>query len=172
MAENNNDNGVMELIDLLHSMISEAWCLPIGAERCVIDKNQALDYLEEIKAKLPVELSDARRLVAARAEFIGNAKREAESVRKVAEDKARQLVDETEVIRIAKEKALGITQTAESRSNELRTVANQYADDTLMRTEEAISAALEEIRQARTRFRSVAGTQTQNPMQNIVPDQE
>jgi len=45
-----------------------------------------------------------------------------------------------------------------SKSNELRRVANEYADDTLRRTEEAISAALNEVRQSRSRFQAISQT--------------
>lgn len=162
------DNSVQELIDMLYNMISEAWGLPLGAERCVIERDKALDLLDEIKAQLPSELAEARRLVAARTEFIGNAKREAESMRKVAEERARQLVEEQEVVRAAKERANSIVSGAENKSNELRQVANRYADDTLLRTEEAINEALNEVRQARSRFRNVASTS--DPMSSIVPD--
>ena len=162
------ENSVQELIDMLYNMISEAWGLPLGAERCVIERDKALDLLDEIKAQLPSELNEARRLVAARTEFIGNAKREAESMRKVAEERARQLVEEQEVTRAANERAKTIISGAENKSNELRQVANRYADDTLMRTEEAINEALNEVRQARARFRNVAGSS--DVMSGIVPD--
>ncbi|MBQ2156984.1 MAG: hypothetical protein II443_00270, partial [Oscillospiraceae bacterium] len=127
------DNSVQELLDILYNMIQDAWGLPLGNERCVVERNKVLDILDEVKAKLPAELNEAKRLVAARSEFVANAKREAESMRKVAEERARQLVDETEIVRAAKEKANGILSSAESRAAELRNVANQYADDTLMR---------------------------------------
>lgn len=165
------DNGVQELIDILYNMIQDAWGLPLGNERCVIERDKVLDILDEIKAKLPAEINDAKKLVAARSEYVANAKREAESMRKVAEERARQLVDETEIVRAAKEKANGIVTTAETRAAELRNVANQYADDTLMRTEEAINDALSEVKQARSRFRSVAGGKSGSSMSGIVPEE-
>ncbi len=88
------DNSVQELLDILYNMIQDAWGLPLGNERCVVERNKVLDILDEVKAKLPAELNEAKRLVAARSEFVANAKREAESMRKVAEERARQLVDE------------------------------------------------------------------------------
>lgn len=162
------DNSVQDLIDMLYSMISDAWGLPLGAEKCVIERDKALDLLDEIKAQLPGEIAEAKKLVAARTEFVNNAKREAESVRKVAEERARQLVDEQEVVRSAKSRANSIISSAESKSTELRQVANQYADDTLLRTEEAITEALNEVRQARSRFRSLSGTS--DTTRSIVPD--
>jgi len=109
-----------------------------------------------------VELSEAKRLVSARDEFIGNAKREAESVRRLAEEKARALVDEQEIVRVSKARANELITTAENKSRELRRVANDYVDDAMRRTEEAVSAALDEIHQSRGRFRSAAGIQTRS----------
>ncbi|MGE4483592.1 MAG: hypothetical protein AB7C97_00615 [Oscillospiraceae bacterium] len=151
-------NNVQELLDTLYTMITEAWGLPLGAEKCVIERDKVLDILDEMKAQFPTELSEAQRLVAARAEFIGNAKREAESIRKVSEERARQLLDEQEIIRAAKSKANGMMEAAEAKAGELRRVANEYADDALRRTEEAIAEALGEVRQSRSRFRNVAGS--------------
>lgn len=149
-------NDVMELIDMLYNMVTDAWGLPLGAEKCVIDRDKVLDLLDEIKAQLPVEIAEAKRLVAARTEYVNNAKREAESMRKVAEQRARQMVDQEEIVRSARIRANEIVSAAESKSAELRRVANDYADDALRRTEEAIGEALNEVRQSRSRFRSAS----------------
>lgn len=151
-------NSVQELLEMLYSMISEAWGLPLGAEKCVIERDKVLDLLDEIKAQFPTELAEAKRLVAARSEFIANAKREAESIRKVAEERARQMVDDQEIIKAARGKSNTMISEAEKKSTELRRVANDYADDALRRTEEAISEALNEIHQSRSRFRSASAS--------------
>ena len=155
------ENSVQELLDMLYTMITEAWGLPLGAEKCVIERDKVLDLLDEIKAQFPTELAEARRLVSARSEFIANAKREAESIRKVAEERARQMIDEQEIIRTARNKSNEMLSTAEAKSNELRRVANDYADDALRRTEEAIEEALNEVRHSRANFRSASSGMNQ-----------
>ena len=151
------ENDVMELIEMLYNMITEAWSVPLGKDKCMLEREAALNLLDEIKAQLPAELAEAKRLVSARDEFIGNAKREAESIRKGAEDRARALVEEQEIVRIAKARSNELVNNAETKSRELRRAANEYVDDALRRTEEAVSAALDEVRQSRMRFRNVAG---------------
>ena len=159
---------VTELLDLLYSMVQDAWGLPLGAEKCVIERDKVLDLLDEIKAQLPQELEEARKLVGARAEYVANAKREGENIRRNAEAQARQLVDNQEITRAAKEKANAMINEAETKSAELRRVANEYADDALRRTEEAIGEALNEVRQSRTRFRNVSAAMRG---QNIAPEE-
>lgn len=163
-------NSVQELLEMLYTMISEAWGLPLGAEKCVIERDKVLDIIDEIKAQFPQELAEAKRLVAARDEFISSAKREAEMMRKTAEERAKHMISEQEIVKNAKIKSTEILNDAESKSSELRRVANEYAEDTLRRTEEAISEALEEVKHSRSRFRSVAGAI--NRTSQFVPDMD
>lgn len=160
-------SGVNELIEMLYSMVTAAWGIPLGNEKCVVERDKVLELLDEIKAQLPTELSEAKRLMNARNEFILNAKKEADSIKKVAEDQAKRMVDEEEILKQAKQRAADILASAENKSRELRRVANEYADDTLRRTEEAIGEAFDEVRQSRARFRNAAMQNTSNTDINV-----
>lgn len=159
------DNGVLELVEMLYTTVTEAWGIPLGNEKCIIERDSVLNILDEIKTQLPMELAEAKRLVSARDEFIANAKREAEAIRRTAEDHAKQLVDQQEIVRVAKARSNELVSSAENKSKELRRAANEYVDDALRRTEEAVTAALSEVRQSRQRFRTAASNKN---VQNIV----
>lgn len=154
------ENDVLELVEMLYTMVTEAWGVPLGNEKCIVERDKVLNLLDEIKAQLPTEVAEARRLVNARDEFINNAKREAESIRKSAEDRAREMVEEQEIVRTAKTRSNEVLSQAEARTRELYRVANEYVDDALRRTEEAINSALSEVRQSRSNFRAAAGNTT------------
>ena len=151
------------MLNMLHAMITEAWGVPLGAEKCIIERDKALDILDEIRGQFPTEIAEAKRLLDARADFINNAKREAETIKRTAEEHARQLIDDQEIIKISRVKSNEMLSYAESSSNELRRVANEYVDDAMHRTEEALSAALDEIRQSRQRFRKAARAAAEAP---------
>ena len=136
MSEKNVE--VMELIETLYTMVTEAWGVPLGNDKCIVERENVLEILNEIKTRIPVELAEAKRLVSARDEFIGNAKREAESIRKNAEDKARAMLEEQEIVRVAKQHSAELVKNAEYKSKELRRVANEYVDEILRRTEETV----------------------------------
>lgn len=156
---------VQELLEMLYQMVNEAWGIPLGAEKCVIERDKALDLIDEIKSQFPNELAEARRLVEARAEFINSAKKEAEAIRKTAEERARLMVEEQEIIRAAKARSNEIMSGAEKSSVELRRAANDYVDDAMHRTEEALATALEEMRQTRARFRNASGATNRSARQ-------
>lgn len=153
----NEQEGILELVEMLYTMVSEAWGVPLGNDRCLIDRGRALDLIEEIKNQLPAEIAEAKRLVARRDEYIGNAKREGESVRKMAEERARKIVDEQEIVKQARVRSEELIAAAEGKSRELRRAANAYVDDALKGAEESMAQALDTIRQSRVRYQNAAG---------------
>ena len=156
MSEKNVE--VMELIETLYTMVSEAWGVPLGNDKCIIERDSVLEILNEIKSGIPAELSEAKRLESARDEFIGNAKREAESIRKNAEDRARAKLEEQAIVNEAKRHSVELVTNAEIKSKELRRVANEYVDEILRRTEESVAEALKAINRSRASFINLAGS--------------
>ncbi|MFQ9918594.1 MAG: hypothetical protein ACLRWQ_21690 [Flavonifractor plautii] len=110
--------GVEELLDMLFEMIDEAKSMPLSSDKCILERDKALDLLDEIRAQFPMELAEAKKLIAARTEYIASAKREGELIRKQAEEKARQMVSEDELLAQTKQKANELMRTAEERSRE------------------------------------------------------
>ncbi len=139
------NNDIIELLDVLYGMVTEAWSVPIGNDKCIIERDKAVEIINDIKASLPTSLAEAKRLVSARDEFIGNAKREAEALRKSAEEKARVMIEEQEIVRVARAKSAEMIASAEAKSKELRQMASQYVEDIIRQTEESMSAALSNV---------------------------
>mgnify|MGYP002555388726 CR=1 FL=1 len=133
------------------------WWMRPRIWRTSLERDRALDLIDDIRAQFPVELGEAKKLVASRNDYIAAAKREAEVIRKQAEDQAKQMVAEDEVLAQAKQKANEMIRTAEERSRDLRKAANDYCEDALRRTEEAVAEAYDEIKKSRARFRALAG---------------
>lgn len=148
-----NSNDILELLDILYGMVNEAWGVPLGNDKCIIEREKAIDIINDIKAALPSSISESKRLVAARDEFIGNAKREAEALRKNAEDQARKLVDQQEIVRTAREKSSRMVNDAELKTAELKRVASQYVDEIMRQAEESLNSALSTVRQTQNAFK-------------------
>ena len=150
-------SGVEELLDMLFEMIDEAKNAPLSSDKCVIERDRALDLIDDIRSQFPMELGEAKKMMANRTELVASAKREADAIRKAAEDRARQLVAEDTITLQARQRANEMMQQAEERSRELKRSANEYCEDALRRTEEAVAEAYDEIKKSRARFRALAG---------------
>ena len=148
--------GVEELLDMLYALIDEAKGVPLSSDKCIIERDKALDLLDEVRGQFPMELSEAKKLLAARNDYIASAKREADLIRKQAEEQAKQMLAHDEILAQAKQKGNELIRHAEERSRELKKAANAYCEDALRRTEEAVGEAYDEIKKSRARFRSAA----------------
>ena len=129
-------------------------------EGCMLERDRALDLIDEIRAKFPVELEEAQKLIAGRNDYIASAKREAESIKKQAELEAQRMLASETIYNQAKQRSIEIMRQADERSRELKRSANEYCEDALRRTEEAVAEAYEEIRKSRARFRAAAAGNT------------
>jgi len=151
------NNDIIELLDILYGMVTEAWSVPLGNDKCIIEREKAIEIINEIKNSLPTAIAEAQRLVSARDEFIGNAKREAEALRKNAEEQAHQMIEEQEVVRVARARSSEMIAAADAKSKELRRVASEYVDDLMRQTEQSMSEALNTIRGAHESFQALGG---------------
>ena len=148
------EKDVQRLLDMLYSMIDEAKSAAFSSDKCVISRDEALDLLDDIRAKLPLEIKKAQELVRAREEYVSSAKKEVEKMLRQAELDAKVIVSESETLQQARRKSSEIIRRAEERSKELYHVANTY-------TEDAIQAALDEVKESRVRFRATSNEQMQ-----------
>jgi len=156
-----NEQHIEDIISSLYDMIQDARALPLGADKCILDRDKVLDMLDEIIAQLPSELKQSRTIVESRNELIGQARREAENIVRQAQQKAQELVAQEAIFQEARRQCQDMYDKTQARIAELRKVSNEYMDDALRRTEETIAQALEDVRDTRTKFRTLTEAQEQ-----------
>ena len=160
-------NDINRLIDMLYERIEDAKSPALKPNMSIVDRDEMLDLLDELRAAVPVEVNRAQELLSAREKFVDDAKRDVERMMRQADLEARTKVSDSEVLYAAKEKARQIVARAEDRSRQLYQVANEYAEDALARTEEAVQAALDEIKQSRVRFRTASAAKMQEQREKL-----
>ena len=154
-----NEQNTEDIISALYDMVQDARGVPLAADKCIVERDKVLDMLDEIIAQLPAELKQARTIVESRNELIGQARREAESVIRQAQEKANQMVTEETIYQEAKRQCQEMVLQTQTRMAELRKASNDYMDDALRRTEEAIAMSLEDVRDTRTKFKALVDAQ-------------
>ena len=154
-----NEQHIEDIISALYDMIQDARALPLGADKCILERDKVLDMLDEIIAQLPSELKQSRTIVESRNELIGQARREAELIVRQAQQKANELVAQEAIYQEAKRQCQEMVNKTQAKITELRKLSNEYMDDALRRTEEAISQSLSEVRDTRVKFRALTDAQ-------------
>ena len=161
------EKDVQRLLDMLYGMVDEAKSAAFSSDKCVINRDDVLDLLDEIRGKLPLELKKAQELIRAREEYVNAAKKEVEKMLRQAETDAKNIVSDSETLQQARQRSSDIIRRAEERSKELYAAANSYTEDALRRTEEAIQMALSEVQESRTRFRAASAEKMQEQREQL-----
>lgn len=161
-----NEQHIEDIISALYDMVQDARALPLGADKCILERDKVLDMLDEIIAALPGELKQSRTIVESRNELIGQARREAETIVRQAQQRANELVEQEAIYVEAKRQCQEMFDKTQNRITELKKASNAYMDDALRRTEEAIALSLGEVRETRVKFRAL----TQGDKQETVTD--
>lgn len=154
-----NEQTIEDIISTLYDMVQDARGLPLAADKCIVERDKVLDILDEVIAQLPAELKQARTIVESRNELIGQARREAETLIRQAQEKAAQLVEQEAIYQEAKRQCREMVEQTQNRMAELRKASNDYMDDALRRTEEAITMSLEDVRDTRAKFKALIENQ-------------
>ncbi len=145
---------VNSLIDELLELLEKSWSLPLSGGRAVIDSEKVTELVEKIKASLPNEIKQAQVIVADRAQIINDAKQEAASIVKSAEERSQHIINKSELIKEARKQSDALISQAQVKARSLKKAANEYVDEILKSTDDLLAKSLIEFRKTRQSIRS------------------
>jgi cell division septum initiation protein DivIVA len=134
-------------------MIADAKTLPLSGGKVIVEAEKIYDILDEIQDTLPAEVRQAKNIVADRSQIMSEAKKEAEDIIRAAEDRKKQMIEQSEVMRAARAEAAELLNDVKAKAAEMRKAANDYVENIMKRTDDAITAQLTELRKTRQNLR-------------------
>ena len=150
-----NEQHIDDILAALSDLVQDARTVPLSADKCIIERDKVLDMLDDIRDQLPAELKQSRTIVESRNELIGQARREAENIIRKAHEEAAELVSQHAIYNEAKRQCVEMVEQTKAQIVALRKASNEYMDDALRRTEEAIAQSLAEIKDTRAKFQAL-----------------
>ena len=147
---------VNELLDTIEDTLEESTSMPLSGGKRLVDVEKVRDYLDDIRANLPGELRQAQQIVNDRAQIVDTANAQAQAIVKKAEERARILVSDAEIVKAAQQRAAEITAAAQSESRTLRQTVTDYCDNMLKTTEEAMVEKAAQVKNVRANLRQNA----------------
>jgi len=143
-----------DLIDELYAMVEKAWSLPLSHGRAVLDGDEVKKILDEIKQALPQEIRQAKAIVADRSQIISDARQEAETIVRLAEERKKAMINQHEIVKQAQQKSNDMISQTQAKIREMRKASNDYIDDLMKRTDDALAANLAELRKTRQNIKA------------------
>lgn len=139
---------IFTLLETLEDIMEKSRNIPFST-KCVVDRDEILEIIKEIRLKLPDEIKQAKWIKEERQRILVEAQNEANDIIKEAENRIISMIDEHEITRKAYEKKVEIIETANEMSREIKSGTEEYADGVLAGIEVALEDALKIIRNNR-----------------------
>lgn len=154
-----NEKHIEDIINALYDLIQDARAVPLAADKCIVNRDEVLNMLDQIIDQMPGELKQARSIVESRSEIISQARREQENIVHKAQEEAERMVSQEAIWVEAKRRAKEEELSAKAKIANLQKLSNEYMDDALRRTQEAIAQSLNEVQETRNKFNALAAAQ-------------
>ena len=142
-----------DLLDLIDETLEDAFTVPLSGKR-MVDAGRLRDIIDDIRLNMPTEIRQAKAIVQDRAEIVAGAHKEAESLIKKAEGRAKAIVSEQEIVKRSEEKAADIMRVANQGAKEMRNSVTVYCENILRQSEQQLLKSCSEVKGVRTSIRN------------------
>lgn len=143
------------LLDLMDETIEDAFTVPLTGKR-MVDVDRMRELIDDMRLNMPAEIRQAKAIVQDRNDIVATARKESDAIIKRAEERARVMVGETEIVKQSQQKATEILTAAQQNAKEMRASVTNYCENVLRQTEEQLTQSVLEVKNLRTNVRQNA----------------
>ena len=135
---------ILYLLDQLEEVLGGGSRLPLTS-RTLVDEQEILDILDQIRVSIPDELKAARRLTQERDQVVADAHAEADRILRNADAQAIERVAEHSLVRTAEMRAADIEERALRQAADIRREADAYAYRVLQKLRDQVGQVAQTV---------------------------
>ena len=143
---------LIERIEELQVLVEEAKAVPLSSS-AVINREEFLDLLAQLKDEIPDEIRQARWMAKDREELLARARKEAERIIAEAREQRDRLLSRTEIVHAAQREGARITDEAKEKAAKLQIEAEDYIDQKLAAFEILLDKTMKTVGKGREQLR-------------------
>ena len=155
------------LEDVIHT-IASAPNVPLSSTPR-IDRDHVVALLQDAQACMPEEIRQARWMLKEKQEFLDKTQREAEELLGAARQQAERMVQRTEVVRAAEQRARQVVEAADADARRLRNETEDFLDQRLGSFEILLDRLTKTVRSGRQRL-AIGMQRAEEQQHNPQPD--
>ncbi|MHB8618121.1 MAG: ATP synthase subunit B family protein [Chloroflexota bacterium] len=140
---------ILYLVDRIEAIVNSAQKLPFSS-KVVIDEQETMDVLDQMRVVIPEEIKNARRVNQDRERITQQAEAEAARIIREAEQRADDLIQQDQVLLEAERRAEEILARADEQAEQIRAGADDYALEVLRSLESHMHKTVETVRRGIT----------------------
>lgn len=145
---------VLKLIDEIEDILEEGSTVPFS-RKVLVDSDEVLDIIKEIRIRLPDEIKQAAWIKEEKQRILAEAQNDADNMLNEAEYRLEELIDQEGITKAAKERSEEIINKAQATAKEIRLGAMEYADSLLLETQEELKDIISMLNENRKELRGV-----------------
>lgn len=142
---------LIAFLDKIERLLLDSPKLPL-VNRVLVNEDALFELLDTLRQQLPAELEQAKQIVAHKSAIMAEAQRRAEQVVAGAEKKARQMVQDSDVMRLAQDEANELRRKTHDDILTQQEGADRYAEEVLSGLEQKVSRALTMVQSGRAQL--------------------
>lgn len=135
---------IFTLLETLEDILERSKNLPFS-DKVLVDRNEMLDLIKEIRLKLPDELKQAKWIKEERERIMSEAHKDADDIVKEAEKRIISMIDEHEITKKAYEKKDEIVAEANEKYRIMDRETKAYADGILENVQNQVKSLQETL---------------------------
>ena len=149
-------------LDELTALVESARAMPMSAS-CVVNRNEVLEHIEEVRQLLPSEIAAAERLLREKRAVVAEGQTEAEEVLEAARAERARMVSRTEVMREATREAEQLLGAAHADAERMRREIDDYVDGKLANFEVVLHKTMAAVAKGRAKISGRTGLEGLGP---------
>ena len=139
------------VLEQLRDLVEAARTMPMSAS-VLVNRDEAVDLVNQALNSIPAELRHARWLLKERQEYLSTAQRESGDLVESARVQAERMVERSDIVREARRSAQQIIADAEAEARRLQHSAEDYVDARLAALEGLLDRTMTGVRKGRERL--------------------
>jgi len=154
-----------EILEEMDELLDKASSVPFASHKKVIDGERMRELINDVRLNMPHELKEAKKIEFDCQRILNEAKLNAESIIRKAEERAAQIVSREAIVTEAKKKAVDMLTKAQAAAKNLQKNAAESVSKMLSDTETHYARNLQSIKMVMAKLSATTGSGNNgNPM--------
>lgn len=142
----------LQIIERILKEIEEARSVPLSRDGALVNRQEMMNLLNELKAKLPPDILHAQHLLENKEAVINEGRLAGQAIIEEAKHEANRLISQTEIVQEANLRAQDILRQVDEELAKMRHQTDEYIDVKLANFEESLQKTMQVVRRGREKI--------------------
>lgn len=144
----------LQIIERILNEIQEARSVPLSRDGALVNRQEMINLLNELKAKLPQDILHAQHLLENKEAVMNEGRLAGQAIIDEAKHEANRLISQTEIVQEANLRAQDILKQVDEELSKMRLETDQYIDARLANFEASLQKTIQVVRRGREKISS------------------